>query len=181
MTDQDEQIISPRLADDGPLRSRESEASESRRAEDKIAELQAKNEELLNNWKRTAADFENYKKRKDQELADIPKLAKELTVLRLMPSLQNLEQVLRYAPNDEKYKDWLAGLKATIMQLEKTMEELGVVKIKTVGEQFDPTHHEAVEEVDGEAGKVIKEIQPGFMLNSKVIIPAKVAVGKNSN
>ncbi len=135
--------------------------------------------QLTNNWKRAAADFENYKKRKEGETKEILEYAKEMTVLRLMPSLQSLEQVLAYAPTDEKYKDWLAGLRATIMQLEKTMEELGVTKIKSIGEQFDPTRHEAVEEVAGEEeGKIIKELQPGFLLNNKVIIPAKVAVGK---
>ena len=157
MADQDEQILSP---------------------EDEITQLQAKNEELTNNWKRAVADFENFKKRRESEGKEILEYAKEMTVLRLMPSLQSLEQVLSFAPNDEKYKDWLAGLKATIMQLEKTMEELGVIKVKTVGEQFDPTRHEAVEEVEGERDKVIKELQPGFMLNNKVIVPAKVAVGK---
>lgn len=140
--------------------------------EDQIAQLTA-------NWKRTAADFENYKKRKEAESKELFEFAKEMAVIRLTPSLQSLEQVLAYAPDDEKYKDWLAGLKATIQQLEKTMEELGVVKIKTVGEQFDPTKHEAVEEVEGqESGKIIKELQPGFTLNNKVIIPAKVTVGK---
>jgi molecular chaperone GrpE len=143
-----------------------------------IEELQAKNEELMNNWKRAVADFENFKKRREGEAREILEYAKEMTVMKLMPSLQSLEMVLKFAPDDEKYKDWLTGLKATIMQLEKTMEELGVVKIKTVGEQFDPTHHEAVEEVEGEKGKVMKEVQPGFMLNGKVIIPAKVVVGK---
>lgn len=144
-----------------------------------IETLKAKNEELMDNWKRTAADFENFKKRKEGETKEVLEFAKEMTVMRLMPSLQSLEQVLFYAPTDEKYKDWIAGLKATIQQLEKSMEELGVMKIKTVGEMFDPTHHEAVEEIAGQdAGKVIKEIQPGFTLNNKVIIPAKVAVGK---
>ena len=132
---------------------------------------------LTDKWKRAAAELENYKKRKESETKDLIDYAKEMTVLRLMPSLQSLEQVLTYAPNDEKYKDWLTGLKATIMQLEKTMEELGVVKIKTIGEQFDPTKHEAVEHVYGDEGKIIKELQPGFTLNNKVIIPAKVAVG----
>jgi molecular chaperone GrpE len=146
--------------------------------EDELTQLQAKNEELTNNWKRAAADFENYKKRKEAEAPEMMQFAKELTVAKLMPSLQNLEQVLKYAPTDEKYKDWLAGLSGTIMQLEKDMEELGVKKIKSVGEAFDPTMHEAVEEVDGEAGKIIKEIQPGFTVNNKVIIPAKVAVGR---
>ena len=141
-------------------------------------ELKAKVEEITNNWKRTAADFENFKKRKDAEAKDIVAIAKEMAVLQLMPSLQSLEQVLVYAPADEKYKDWLTGLKATIHQLEKAMEELGVMKIKTVGEKFDPHLHEAVEEAEGAAGMVIKEVQPGFTLHDRVIIPAKVAVGK---
>src|SRR5437867_3851519 len=120
--------------------------------EDQITQLTA-------NWKRTAADFENYKKRKEAESKELFEFAKEMAVLKLMPSLQSLEMVLKFAPDDEKYKDWLSGLKATIMQLEKTMEELGVVKIKTVGEQFDHTKHEAVEEIEGqESGKIIKEI-----------------------
>ena len=146
---------------------------------EELTELEAKNVELLNNWKRTAADFENYKKRKEGETKEVLEFAKEMTVMKLMPSLQSLEQVLFYAPTDEKYKDWIAGLKGTIAQLEKTMEELGVVKIKSVGEMFDHDRHEAVEEiVGGEPGRVIKELQPGFTLNNKIIIPAKVAVGK---
>jgi molecular chaperone GrpE len=146
---------------------------------DSTQHLQNKIEELTNKWMRTAADFENYKKRKEAEGPEMMQFAKEVTVAKLMPSLQNLEQVLKYAPDDEKYKDWLTGLRGTIAQLEKDMEELGLKKIKTVGDQFDPAMHEAVEEVDGEAGRVIKEIQPGFMLNNKVIIPAKVVVGKS--
>src|SRR5688572_6286292 len=82
--------------------------------------------DLTDKWKRELADFENYKKRKEAETKEVLEFAKEMTVMRLMPSLQSLEQVLFYAPTDDKYKDWLAGLRATIMQLEKTMEELGV-------------------------------------------------------
>lgn len=139
--------------------------------EDQIADLTDK-------WKRALADLENYKKRKEAETKEVLEFAKEMTVMRLMPSLQSLEMVLKFAPEDEKYHDWIAGLRATILQLEKTMEELGVVKIKTVGEKFDPTRHEAVEHVEGESEMIIKELQPGFTLNNKVIIPAKVAVGK---
>ena len=135
-------------------------------------------EELLNNWKRAAADLENYKKRKDAERTELFAMIQELTAVRLLPSLQSLEQVLKFAPNDEKYKGWIEGLKGTILQLEKAMEELGLKKIKTVGENFDHSLHEAVEESDGEDGKVLKELQPGFTLHDKVIIPAKVVVGK---
>lgn len=144
-----------------------------------IVSPEAQIEEMTNNWKRAVADLDNYKKRKESETREVLEYAKEMTVMRLMPSLQSLEQVLHYAPTDEKYKDWLQGLKATIQQLEKTMEELGVLKIKTVGEKFDPTRHEAVEEVEGgESGQIAKEIQPGFLLNGKVIVPAKVGIYK---
>lgn len=134
--------------------------------------------DLTDKWKRAAADLENYKKRKEQEGPLLFQTAKEMTVLALLPSLQSLEQVLKFAPDDDKYKDWLTGLKATIQQLEKTMEELGLKKIKTAGQAFDHSLHEAVEEKEGEAGKILAEVQPGFMLNDKVIIPAKVVVGK---
>ncbi|HYE22760.1 MAG TPA: nucleotide exchange factor GrpE [Verrucomicrobiae bacterium] len=144
--------------------------------------LKQENEKLLNSWKRTAADFENYKKRKEQETGEILEFAKEMTVTKLIPSLQSLEQVLKFAPSDEKYKDWMTGLKVTINQLEKTMEELGVKKIVTVGSVFDHSLHEAVEEQEGEEpNKIVKEIQPGFTLNGRVIIPAKVVVGKVTN
>lgn len=151
---------------------------EDMQSQDVIEDLKAQNKELMDNWKRTAADFENYKRRKETEGKELLEYSKEITVMKMLPSLQSLEQVLKFAPADDKYKDWLLGLKATIIQLEKTMEELGVVKIKTVGEQFDPNLHEAIEEEESDLEGIVKEVQPGFILNSKVIIPAKVVVGK---
>lgn len=138
-------------------------------------------EELLNNWKRAAADLENLQKRRVKENTELLEFAKEMTVMRLLPSLQSLEQVLKFAPNDEKYQGWIDGLKATILQLEKAMEELGLKKIKTVGEAFDHSLHEAVEHEEGDGDVVVREVQPGFMLHDKVIIPAKVVVGKRIN
>jgi molecular chaperone GrpE len=144
-----------------------------------LEELKIKNEELANNWKRAVADLENYKRRKEQEISGILEMAKEAALMHLMPSLQSLEQVLKYAPNDDKYKNWLDGLKATIMQLEKAMDDLGVIKIKTVGEKFNHGLHEAVEEDEQvEDGIVAREIQPGFTLNGRLVVAAKVAVGK---
>jgi len=167
------------MPDNSDITSAQEDSAEEELLKLEPEELVAKYKSALNVWKRTAADFENFRKRREAESKELVEFAKEVTVLKLMPSLQSLEQVLYYAPQDEKYKDWLTGLKATIQQLEKTMEELGVVKIKTVGEQFDHEKHEAVEEVEGQSpGKIIKEVQPGFTLNNKVIIPAKVAVGK---
>lgn len=149
--------------------------------QEKVKELTKENEDLVSKWKHTAADFDNFMKRKEKEAKEILEFAKEASVYQLLPSLQSLEQVLNFAPTDDKYKDWIAGLRATIMQLEKTMEGLGVVKIKTIGEEFDPHMHEAVEEVETEdEGKIVREIQPGFLINGRTAIAAKVAVGKKS-
>lgn len=146
-----------------------------------MTQLLEQNQDLADKWKRLAADFENYKRRKEVESRELAEYSKEMVVMRLMPSLQSLEQVLNFAPQDDKYKDWLLGLKATILQLEKTMEELGLVRIKTTGQQFDPSLHEAVEEKDSDSELILQEVQPGFMLNGKVMIPAKVVVGKTAN
>jgi molecular chaperone GrpE len=144
-----------------------------------VQELETKIKELTNNWKRAVADFENYKKRKEQESAELFEFAKEAIATKLIPSLQSLEAIIVFAPKDEKYKDWLKGLDATIKQLEKTMEELGIKKIPTVGQIFDHGMHEAVGEDDSiEMNVIAKEIQPGFSLNGRVIIPARVVVGK---
>jgi len=143
-----------------------------------LDQLKAQVAELSDNWKRTAADFENHKRRSAVEKQEMLEYGKERIVTELMPSLQSLEQVLAFAPQDDKYRDWLLGLKATIMQLEKTMESLGVKKIPTVGQPFDPHLHEAVGEEESGSEGVIKEIQPGFTLNGRVMIPARVVVGK---
>ncbi|MDP4001154.1 MAG: nucleotide exchange factor GrpE [bacterium] len=144
-----------------------------------LEELKKENQELLNNWKRAVADLENFKKRKQSESKELLEYAKEMTVLQLIPSLQSLEQVLSFAPSDNKYKDWLQGLNSTIIQLENTMASLGVNKIPTINQVFDPTRHEAVSEIEHEKAEIIvEEVQPGFTLNGKVIIPAKVIVGK---
>ncbi len=136
---------------------------------------------VVDSWKRVMAEHDNYRKRKEAERKELIEFSKEITVMKLVPSLESLEQILIYAPEDPKYKEWLQGLKATIQQLEKAMEELGVIKIKTVGQPFDHNLHEAVEEVEGAEGEIVKELQPGFMLNHKVIVPAKVAVGKKKS
>jgi molecular chaperone GrpE len=173
---------------EAPVQPEQNEQNEAENATDEkdwhgeIELLKRENEQLKDSWKRTAADFENFKKRKQQESQELFELAKEMALTKLIPPLQSLEQVLKYAPEDDKYKDWIKGLDATIMQLEKAMEELGLKKIAAVGSKFDPLVHEAIEEVEGEEpNKIVKELRPGFTLNGRVVIPAKVAVGKSES
>lgn len=146
-----------------------------------LEEYKQKAEDYLNSWKRTAADFENYKKRREKEDRELVEFSKEVTVVKILPTLESLEQALKQAPEDETFQTWSQGVVGIVKELEKVLLELGIEKIKTIGEMFNHELHEAVEMVDDEekeSGKIIDEIQAGYKVNSKVIRPAKVKVIK---
>lgn len=165
--------------------------------------LQDDFENAMNNWKRTAADFENYKKRKEAENKELIEFAREVTVAKLLPALDSLEQALRHMPEigdkssshqvesrgqpdqafEKQYHNWQSGVNGIVIQLDKTLGELGVKKIEALGKKFDPHFHEAVREVESQAedGTVVEELQTGFELNGKVIRPSQVAISKKKS
>ncbi len=145
-----------------------------------LEEYKKKAEEYLNSWKRTAADFENYQKRRTKEDRELLQFAQEVTVVKILPTLESLEQAVRHAPADERFQTWSEGVVKIVQQLEKSLLEMGIAKIKSLGEQFDPRLHEAVEQVESDQarGTIVEEIQTGYKLNDKVIRPAKVKVAK---
>jgi len=136
-------------------------------------------EERLDSWKRAAADFENYKKRREKEDGELVAYSKAMVLLKLIPVFDALYAGLAHAPKDEQYKVWSDGMNKTLDSLNWVLVELGIERIKTVGEKFDPHLHEAVETVEGEEpGKIVEEIMPGYTINGSVIRPARVRVGK---
>lgn len=156
-----------------------------------LERLQADLDQAMSGWKRAAADFENYKKRKEAENKELVEFAREVTVAKLLPTLDTLEQALKHMPElseelrvaggefEKKYQNWQAGVDGTIKQLDKVLGELGVKKIEAVGKKFDPNFHEAVREVPGEEDQmVVEELQTGFELNGKVIRPSQVIISK---
>ena len=158
-----------------------------------LEKLQVDLESANNNWKRALADFENYKRRKEGENKELVEFAREVTVAKLLPTLDSLEQGIRHMPEyqqsadsnqqtafGDKYQNWQKGMNGIVIQLDKALEELGVRKIDAVGKKFDPHFHEAVREVESEAedGTVVEELQNGFELNGKVIRPSQVIISK---
>ncbi|PIR97536.1 MAG: nucleotide exchange factor GrpE [Candidatus Doudnabacteria bacterium CG10_big_fil_rev_8_21_14_0_10_41_10] len=145
-----------------------------------LDEVRKQSDDRLNSWKRSAADFENYKKRRAKEDQELVMFAKEMSVLKLLPTIESLEAALLHAPDVEEHKEWHEGVKKIVKELDKVLKELGVEKIKTVGEKFDHSLHEAVEmkEGEGNSGEIFEEVAAGFKINGKVIRPAKVRVAK---
>lgn len=147
----------------------------------KLEETRTKAEENLAGWKRSQADLENFQKRKEVETVEWIGLGKVSTFNQLLPILDSLEQAMTHAPDleDEQYQNWKIGLDGILKQLETTLVQAGIEKIKAVGQKFDPHFHEAVKEVPGEEdGIVAEQYQTGYMMNGKVIRPAQVAITK---
>ncbi len=143
-----------------------------------LAEAQEEARTNLAGWQRSQADFENYKKREEAKQAEILDFAKEVTIVKLLPTLDTLEQGLRHAPSGVD-ENWLKGIEGTLQKLDKVLMELGVKKIEALGKPFDPNFHEAVREIVGEEdGLVMEELQTGFELNGKVIRPTQVVISK---
>src|SRR3990167_9679763 len=97
-----------------------------------IEQLQADLDQAMNGWRRAQADFENFKKQKERENKELLEFAKEVTVVRLLPTLDALEQALRHMPTEEnqevrsknqgffdKYQNWQTGVNGIVAQLDK--------------------------------------------------------------
>jgi molecular chaperone GrpE len=143
-----------------------------------VAEAREEAQTNLSGWQHSQADFENYKKRKENENKELIEFAREVTVAKLLPTLDSLSQAILHMPEGIEEK-WKHGLLGTLQQLDKILAELGVRKIEAVGKRFDPNFHEAIQEVPGdEDGIVMQEFVTGYELNGKVIRPSQVAISK---
>jgi molecular chaperone GrpE len=142
-----------------------------------LAQTQKKADDYLDSWKRAQADFQNYKRRAEQERLEMGVYANSQLILALLPVLDDFERAVdSLTPKLEK-TDWVHGIRLVESKLRKTLEAQGVSPIKAVGEAFDPNLHEAVMHVKGEDGKVVQELQKGYRLHDKILRPSKVAVG----
>jgi molecular chaperone GrpE len=141
-------------------------------------QLQTKLSELTNALQRERADAVNLRRRHEEEIADLRSRIKASVVRDLLPVIDNFERALKHVPKDLAGNDYIKGVQAVVNQFEKTLEQMGVERIKTVGEPFDPHLHEAVsvEEGEGEREIVSEELQAGYRLGDDVIRHAMVRV-----
>ncbi len=147
-----------------------------------IAELEQKIGELTEALQRERADAENLRRRTTEEKARLGEFYKAMVVQELLPALDNLERAFKHTPKDLKDHEYARGIQGVMKQFEQCFAQLGVKRIKSVGEVFDPRLHEAVhmEEGDGTVEVVCEELQPGYLLGDEVIRHAmvKVKMGK---
>lgn len=147
---------------------------------DRVAELEAELAQLNATYRRLAADFENYRRRKGQESEELARYGAAALLQALLPALDNLDRATSHIPEDAA--DGLAeGLRLTVKQLEEALGSQGIHRIASVGEPFDPRLHNAVLTVPAagaEPGTVVAVLAPGYLIHDRVVRPAQVSVAE---
>lgn len=146
----------------------------SQQSQDLAGQLQ----ELTRALQQERADAVNLRRRHEEEIAKLRTTVKASVVAELLPVIDNFERALKHVPADLADNDYVKGVQGVVRQFEKTLANIGVERIKTVGEPFDPHLHEAIgtEEGDGDQEVVSEELQAGYRFGNEVIRHAMVKV-----
>ncbi len=144
-----------------------------------LEELAQKVQVLEDQLKRAVADYHNLEKRIAEGRSELTKWVSGDLIMRILPTLDHLEQALSGADEREKQSGWFKGVELAVREFKKVLEEEGlqVINIQPMDE-FNPGLAEAIEIREGENNKVLEILQNGYNINGQVLRPAKVVVGK---
>jgi molecular chaperone GrpE len=146
-----------------------------------LEQERAKSTEYLDNWRRAAADFSNYKKRAEKDAGEMTKFANGVLIARLLPVLDDFDRAFATVPDNLRDLTWIDGMMLIARKMNAILEAEGLKPIEALNKPFDPNLHEAVihEETDRhEDGTVIAELQKGYKLGERILRPTMVKVAK---
>ena len=172
------------IVDEGPAEGSAAAGGDppsSVRATDPLAQAQAEAAKLKDQWLRTAADFDNFRKRTRKELEDARRSGREDLLRALLPVFDNLERAIQSAQRSSDVKAVADGLALVQRQFTESLGREGISRIATIGQPFDPGVHEAIQQVetsDHEPGTVLAEVQPGYVQGDRLVRAAMVVVAK---
>ncbi len=167
LTDEAEALSVEREGDDDPLTQARLEAAR-----------------LKDMWMRSAAEFDNFRKRSRKENDDARKQGQEEILKELLPVFDNLERGIQSGQRAQDVKAVVDGLQMILKQFESTLGRMNIKKVPSVGTTFNPTVHEAIQQVETDqhpAGTVIFEVQPGYTQGDKLLRAAMVVVAKSKS
>jgi len=147
----------------------------------KIEEAEKKAAENYDKYLRAVAELDNYRKRAVRDKADAIKYGNENLLRDILPLVDSVDRALAHAGTSDDFEAFKKGLKMLHEQLLCCLKKYGVEVIDTEGKDFDPNVHEAMLQVisdEHETGKVVNEFERGYLLNGRLLRPAKVCVCK---
>ena len=163
------------------VESQEAEKSVEETSEDKIKKLEAELQEWKNSYTRKLAEFQNFTKRKENEVAEMRKYASEGIIVKLLDNIDNLERAVDASKESQNFDSLVEGVNMILNNLKHLLTEEGVEEIEAAGKEYDPYEHKAMitenkEELDDNV--VVQVFQKGYKMKGKVVRPAMVTVNK---
>jgi molecular chaperone GrpE len=148
-----------------------------------VAELEAKAQEAHDQYLRTLAEFQNFRRRQEEHAKEVAQFANRELVLGLLPIVDNLERALAAARLSEGGGALMNGVELTFRQLQDYLKRNGVEPIEAEGKEFDPNFHEAVMRDEGSDlpdNTIVAELQRGYTMHGRVLRPSMVKVAKGA-
>ncbi|RPI75647.1 MAG: nucleotide exchange factor GrpE [Desulfobacteraceae bacterium] len=148
---------------------------------EKIKQLSEESKKNYDLYLRSQAEMENVRKRNKRDREEWLKYANESLIKEILPIMDNLERAIAHCQNDVSLTALREGVELTLKNLQSALIKSGVEEVKSCGEDFDPCYHEAIAELADEKagpGTVLQEFQKGYLLNKRLLRPAKVVVCK---
>ncbi len=154
------------------------------KAETKITELESQAKDWQDKFLRKAAEFENFKRRTENDQFNLINYAAESFIIKLLPVVDDFERSLEHIDDIDNNKAVKEGIKLVYEKLLKVLDEQGVKKIQTKGEPFNVDYHDALMQKKDDSvpsHTVLQEIESGYLYRDKVIRHAKVIVSEESS
>lgn len=145
-------------------------------------EYKAKIDELNDKFLRLYSEFDNYRRRTSKEKLDLAKTASEEVITDLLPVLDDFERAIKSSESASDSDAIKEGMQLIYNKIKGTLTKKGLSAIEATGQEFDTDYHEAITYIpapsDDLKGKVVDEVEKGYMLNDKVIRYTKVVIGQ---
>jgi molecular chaperone GrpE len=148
------------------------------RLKELVAEERERADSHMRSWQRAAADFQNYKRRVEEERSETARFAGAALIINLLPLIDDLERALRNVDSHLAELTWVDGIRLIHRKFLALLEMAGCEEVDADGQTFDPAWHEAIGQAPGEENKVVAVVQKGYKLGDRVLRPVMVIVGE---
>ncbi len=156
-------------------------SSKIKELEKKMNEVENERDELKDLALRKAAEFDNYKRRNEGEQIQLIANANADLITEMLPVVDDLQRSIHAAQEKDDFKGLLNGVELITKNFHKILVKRGVESIKSIGEEFNPEHHEALMQIESDkhaSGIVVNEHLKGYTMNGKVLRHSQVLVSK---
>lgn len=162
---------------DGPEATAEAEEESVETLRSQLDEERTRAQGYYQSWQRATADFQNYKRRTEEERQKNALYANLSLVLNMLPIADDLDRALSNIDVKLAGLQWVEGVRQIARKFQGALDASGVKEIPAEGQEFDPNLHEAIAQDAGEEHKVVRVVQKGYTMGERVIRPAMVIVG----